>query len=260
MRRAQSGAVSCSMASRQAQDGTVVPVAPRPVRRYRALLFQVYVIAAAIAFATLLLYARTVAYFAFDVTVARWVQGFTPAWFGALMRFISDLGFPPLAYLLPSLIIIFVFVIGLRWEAAVLTISVVGIDLLGTLVKLLVQRGRPTPDLVNVFSPLNDYSFPSGHVLLFVGFLGFIFFLLYAVARHSLGRTIGLLVFGALIALVGISRVYLGQHWPSDVVGAYLMGSVWLALMIYLYRWGKPRFFVNQPRAPGAAMSGEMKV
>lgn len=244
----------------QAQAGAAPPIVPRPVRRYRAVLFQAYIIIATIALAILLFYARTVAYFTFDLTIERWVQGFTPVWFDALMRFISELGFPPLAYLLPSFIIILVFFIGLRWEATVLTISVVGIELLGTLVKLLVQRGRPTPDLVNVFSPLSDYSFPSGHVLLFVGFLGFLFFLLYTLARHSLARTIGLLVIGALIALVGISRVYLGQHWPSDVLGAYLMGSVWLALMIYLYRWGKPRFFVNQPRAPeAAATSGEIK-
>jgi undecaprenyl-diphosphatase len=58
------------------------------------------------------------------------------------------------------------------------------------------------------------------------------------------------LVFLALlIALVGISRVYLGEHWPSDVFGAYLLGSLWLTLTVYVYRWGKPRFFKNQPLA-----------
>ena len=121
----------------------------------------------------------------------------------------------------------------------------VGVGLLGSLVKEVVQRQRPTPALVNVFSPLSDYSFPSGHVLFFTAFLGFLFFLLYTLTPHSTLRTLGLVIMGALIGLVGVSRVYLGQHWPSDVLGAYLMGSVWLALMIYLYRWGKPRFFVH---------------
>ena len=244
-----------------AQAGAAAPIVPRPVRRYRAVLFQVYIILAAIALAVLLFYARTVAYFTFDLTIERWVQGYTPAWFDALMRFITELGFPPLAYLLPLLIIVFVFVIGLRWEATVLTISVVGIALLGTLVKVFVQRQRPTPALVNVFSPLSDYSFPSGHVLFFVGFFGFLFFLIYTLTPHSLPRALGLVLFGTLIALVGISRVYLGQHWPSDVLGAYLLGSVWLALMIYLYRWGKQRFFVNQPQAPEAAATpGETRI
>jgi undecaprenyl-diphosphatase len=50
--------------------------------------------------------------------------------------------------------------------------------------------------------------------------------------------------------MMGLSRIYQGQHWFSDVMGAYLLGSLWLALTIWIYRWGKPRFFVHQPVAP----------
>jgi undecaprenyl-diphosphatase len=57
--------------------------------------------------------------------------------------------------------------------------------------------------------------------------------------RKSWLRTLSLIVSGALILLVGASRVYLGQHWTSDVVGAYLLGSLALVLMIHVYRWGK---------------------
>jgi membrane-associated phospholipid phosphatase len=52
--------------------------------------------------------------------------------------------------------------------------------------------------------------------------------------------------------MMGLSRIYQGQHWFSDVMGAYLLGSLWLALTIRLYRWGKPRYFVDQPVAPEA--------
>lgn len=232
-------------AGAQAQGGDAAPIASRPERRYREFLFSGYVVTATIALAVLVYYAGTVAYFTFDVTIERWVQGFTPYWFDALMRFVSDLGFAPLSYLLPALVILVLFVIGLRWEASVLTIAVVGVGLLSTFVKMVVQRQRPTLDLVNVFGPLSDYSFPSGHVLFFTAFFGLLFFLLYTLTPHSMLRTLGLVVMGALIGLVGVSRVYLGQHWPSDVLGSYLMGSVWLALMIYLYRWGKSRFFVR---------------
>jgi undecaprenyl-diphosphatase len=51
---------------------------------------------------------------------------------------------------------------------------------------------------------------------------------------------------------MGMSRIYLGHHWFSDVMGAYLLGSLWLALTIRFYRWGKTRYFIRQPVAPAA--------
>lgn len=234
----------------QAKSGDAPKIVPRPVRRYRALLFQGYVVAATIAFGVLFIIARTVPYLAFDLNLTHWLQSFNPYWFDALMRFVTGLGNTPISEILTGLIILFVFVIGLRWEAVMLAFAEVGVGALGAAVKVIVQRPRPTAALVNVFAPINDYSFPSGHVLLFTAFLGFLFFTVYTLVPHSRRRTLGLGLFGALIALVGVSRVYLGEHWPSDVLGAYLLGSLWLTFTIYLYRWGKPRFFVNQPLAP----------
>jgi undecaprenyl-diphosphatase len=54
-----------------------------------------------------------------------------------------------------------------------------------------------------------------------------------------LRATVALIVLGALVALVGPSRVYLGAHWPSDVVGAYLFAGAWLAATIAAYLWLK---------------------
>jgi membrane-associated phospholipid phosphatase len=75
-------------------------------------------------------------------------------------------------------------------------------------------------------------------------------FLGYTLLKPSIARTMMLVILGSLVALVGLSRIYLGDHWASDVTGAYLLGSLWLALSIALYRWGKTRFFVRQPLAP----------
>ena len=59
--------------------------------------------------------------------------------------------------------------------------------------------------------------------------------------RRGKLRRGALAVLGALISLIGVSRVYLSAHWPSDVVGAYLAGGLWLMLMIEAYRRLKAR-------------------
>lgn len=241
----------------QRQDGLVEKNAPnapatatKPVRHYRAYLFQIYLLAAVLGFGTLFFLARTNPYFSFDLTIERAVQSLQWSGFGALMWFVTVMGFAPQSYIWAGAIIIALFLMGLRWEALTALFAAGGVSLLGTIIKEFVQRARPTSDLVRVFSIINEYSFPSGHVLFYTAFLGFLAFLLYTLAPRSWLRTLGIIILVTLIVLVGISRIYLGQHWPSDVMGAYLLGSLWLALTVYLYRWGKPRFFVHQRAAP----------
>ena len=235
-----------------APDAVIVA---RPVRRYRARLFQAYLVVATVSFALLFVYARHGAYFSFDLSAARWVQHWHTVWLDVVMVAVSQLGFTPMAPIFIVATILFVFLIGLKWEAVMLLVTSAGIGVLDMSVKVVVQRHRPTADLVNIFSVLDDYSFPSGHVLLFTVFLGFLLFLTYTLTPRSWVRTGGMSCLGMLIALVGLSRVYLGHHWPSDVIGAYLLGSLWLTLTIYLYRKGKSRFFVHQPLAPGKPMT-----
>jgi undecaprenyl-diphosphatase len=122
--------------------------------------------------------------------------------------------------------------------------------IIGTITKLVVYRPRPSSDVVHVLSQLPSSGFPSGHVLCFTCFAGFLAFLSYTLLKKSVGRTVLITFFAVLLGLMGMSRIYEGQHWFSDVMGAYLLGSLWLALTIRFYRWGKTRFFVHQPVAP----------
>jgi undecaprenyl-diphosphatase len=162
---------------------------------------------------------------------------------------ISWLGFMPQVDMLAALAIALLVLAGLRWEAVVALFAACAVGV-GTLVKLVVYRPRPSADLVHVFSQLPSSGFPSGHVLAFTAFGGFLAFLFYTLLKPSWGRTTLLAAFAMLILLMGLSRIYQGQHWFSDVMGAYLLGSMWLALSIWLYRWGKLRFFTHQPVAP----------
>jgi membrane-associated phospholipid phosphatase len=224
-------------------------IAPKPARHYRAWVFQGYLVGAVVLFVILAFLAKTIAYFTFDVTITRALQTFHPGWFDGLMYSLSWIGFAPQAWIIAVIIIVFLFVSGLKWETVVTTVSLIGSSLLVTGLKVTVVRPRPTADLVNVLTQLKSYSFPSGHVVFFVTFGGFLLFLVYTLLKTSWWRTLLMFILGMMIALIGVSRIYEGQHWASDVLGAYLLGSVWLSLSILIYRWGKPRYFVNQPVA-----------
>jgi undecaprenyl-diphosphatase len=226
-------------------------IAPKPTRRYRARVFQVYVLVAAAGFVVLAVAARFVPYFEFDLDVTQFVQGYHGAVFDRLMYGISWIGFFPQSLAMGLLPVIVLLSAGLRWEAVVTLFAALsaGAD---ALIKVAVHRPRPSIDLVHVIRELTSPAFPSGHVLTTTALCGFMAFLAYTLLKESWER-IALVTFLVLLILaMGVSRIYEGQHWFSDVMGAYLLASLWLALTIKIYRWGKPRFFVHQPVAPEA--------
>ncbi len=114
-------------------------------------------------------------------------------------------------------------------------------------IKLFIQRPRPSSSLVHVLQNVGGYSFPSGHVMFYTAFFGFIWFLAFSLLKPSWLRTLILFILGLLIVLIGASRIYEGEHWASDVLGGYLIASLILVAAVQLYRWGKPRFFTDQP-------------
>jgi membrane-associated phospholipid phosphatase len=222
---------------------------PAPVRRSRTALFMVALVVVAAAFAVLTFLVKTMPTFAIDLQIARAIQSIHFPSFALLMSLVSWPGFGPQDVIIAGLIILLIYAFGLRWEAVMALIAALFTTGINVMVKDLVQRPRPTPNLVNVFAKLTSYSFPSGHVMFYLGFFGFIWFLAFTLLKPSLKRSLLLVFFGILIVLIGISRVYLGEHWPSDVLGSYLLGSLTLVVIIQFYLWGKKRFFVHQPVA-----------
>ena len=221
-------------------------LAVRSLRHKRAWLFQAYMLLLALTFGVLAFFVSTTPYFGFDLAFTRALQAISLPGFDWLMRAVSLLGFDWKAILAISLITLYLFSIGLRWEAVVGVIGSTGIWVLDNLVKVVVDRPRPSPDLVHVITQLNGPSFTSGHVTSFVVFYGFQWFLAYTLLKPSWKRTLLLALLGILILLAGLSRIYSGEHWPSDVLGSYLLGSLWLALIIQLYRWGRGHRLVRR--------------
>ena len=129
----------------------------------------------------------------------------------------------------------------MRTEAGFQTLAW-GTALISTVVKGFVQRPRPLPEQVRVvLAPLGGSSFPSGHVLTYVGTYGFLAFLVYSLVRPPQVRwplSLGLV---GMVGLVGPSRIYQGHHWPTDVAASYMLGLSYLIALMALYRRIKVR-------------------
>ncbi|MHB9035007.1 MAG: phosphatase PAP2 family protein [Anaerolineae bacterium] len=223
--------------------------APAPVRRHRRQIFRFALVFVILAFAGLTFLVKTIPSFAIDIEIIKAIQLITYTPFATLMTWISWIGFPPQSFIIALVLILLLYIAGLRWESVSAALAAITSTVITLLVKNLVERPRPSADVVTVISTLTDYSFPSGHVMFFLSFLGFIWFLVFTLLKPSVKRTLLLILIGFPILTVGISRIYLGEHWPSDVLGAYLLGTVTLAALIEFYHWGKKRYFTNQPVA-----------
>jgi membrane-associated phospholipid phosphatase len=220
------------------------------IRRNRARLFQIYALLAVIAFAALATLAELNQFLPFELSLTQALQSQTPGWVGVLLRWVNWPGFAPQNFILVGISLIILSLLGLRWEGVSALFAALGTGTLNYLIKIAIRRPRPTEDLVEVLEILDSYSFPSGHVMFYTTFFGFLLFLAFILLNKSGRRTLALMMLAMLITLVGLARMYVGDHWITDVVAGYLAGSLMLALSILFYRWGKPRFFVDQPTAP----------
>lgn len=162
--------------------------------------------------------------------------------FNILMEEVSALGEPAIALALTAIAIV-IFALRRKWIEAIFMLAATSGVLLAFVLKDLIQRTRPFPlnqNTTGFLQSINEYSYPSGHVLFFVVFFGFFAFLAW---MHFTGRTrvIVIAICGALILLIGPSRVFLGAHWASDVLGSYIIGSIWLFVLILAYQWATRR-------------------
>ena len=179
-------------------------------------------------------------YFPADLRIAHWIQrdGGIPLW-GGVAVFLRDLGNLPstLIWLLATAALL----LARRYPEGLLVFSSVLPRLAQGLLKEAVERPRPTPDLVRVSEHLSSFSFPSGHVVTALTLFGLLFLLVPVVMRHPLPR-MALQGFCLFVVLgMGPASVYTGAHWSSDVLGGYVLGVLYLTLVLRYYRrWRRP--------------------
>jgi len=188
-----------------------------------------------IIFVILSVFASFVPHFNFDLLVSEKIQSINSPIFTNLMWFVSTIGSLPVMVVIVGVTGLLLHVFKLRVEAVIGTLTAAGSSLSGSLIKIIVDRPRPNANLIHVFTPTSDKSYPSGHVLVFTVFFGFLLFILLKESKPNIGKILLSVLFVLLIAAIGISRIYLGVHWASDVMGGYLLGILWLLSTIGLY-------------------------
>lgn len=179
---------------------------------------------------------------AVDLAIAlRW-QAISHPWLSHVMTLISWPGFPPQSRIIPPVVTVLMLVLRLRLAAAFQLLAW-STGAMAEGLKLLMRRPRPVAgtDLRVVAAPLGGSSFPSGHVITYVGTYGWLAYVIHTNLRPRWLRRILVVALGGLIAAVGPSRIYQGHHWPSDVAASYLLGFSYLALLARLYRRVKRR-------------------
>ena len=217
--------------------GPPAPVAaPRDPEHHRAHLARVWtIVSTGAAFVALAVFAHLRPTLPGDLAITRAVQGVRAAWFHTLLEPFNRLGFPPVVDVVYGTVTVLLFLRGLRREAASSAFCGLGAAGLNFLTKALVGRPRPPAELVHVEHHVSSPTFPAGHVLNFTAFAGFLAYLAWMQMAPSWRRTALVTMLASMMALMGLARIDSGEHWTSDVLGGYLLGSLWLAATVSFY-------------------------
>ncbi|WP_338448371.1 phosphatase PAP2 family protein [Niallia oryzisoli] len=181
--------------------------------------------------------------FLFDQKVIDTVRLYASPAMDGFMVFMTDMGS---SFMLGLLLVISMIWLCVKrnnlWGMLFCFITVAGGGLLNLWLKNFFGRERPN---VNRIVEADGLSFPSGHSMGSMTYYGFLGYLVIRSKYKPLSKLGLVILFGIVILLIGISRIYLGVHYPSDVLAGYMAGSVWLVLcislleIVYVYKENK---------------------
>ncbi|GCE13968.1 phosphatase PAP2 family protein [Tengunoibacter tsumagoiensis] len=178
--------------------------------------------------------AQRTQFFPGDRSITIRLQKYRQPWIRKFFLGVSEIGFPWLATPITIGIAGIFWALRFRLEALFILLTSSS-NILNMIVKRIIKRPRPTTDLVTVARVINEPSFPSGHVMHYTNLFGLLIYLLGTNWRSSRLRNSLMGVCTFLIATIGPSRIYLGAHWPSDVMAGYIYGGLWFGGIMTLY-------------------------
>jgi membrane-associated phospholipid phosphatase len=170
-----------------------------------------------------------------DVAFSHEIQEHQNPPLDSLMKLVSWFGYSPGSIIVVAAAALILLLFNYRREAVFVALTSLA-GLVSTVVKILVNRPRPEEPIVHIVRKVGQQSFPSGHVLFYIVYFGFLTVLMYHL--NTIPKIIRLAVSVIsllLIFAIPFSRIYLGAHWFTDVLGGFLLGMVCLYLLCFYY-------------------------
>ena len=146
-----------------------------------------------------------------------------------ILKVITHIGGEKIVLVLAVLAIILIK--GLKNKLFLLT-GVVGTAGLNIILKHIIQRKRPN---INRLIPEEGYSFPSGHSMMSMAFYGMLIFLIFKYVKNTTLKWTLIVILTILLSTIGITRIYLGVHYPSDVIGGFVVSLTYLFILTEIY-------------------------
>ncbi|WP_213278978.1 phosphatase PAP2 family protein [Chryseobacterium indologenes] len=170
-----------------------------------------------------------------DIHISEEIQENQTPNLNTLMIWISWLGRTPVSVVMVVLSAFFFYFFRLKKEAVLIFTTLLS-GILGLGLKILINRPRPSKDLVVLLEETKYQSFPSGHVLFYTVFFGALILIILRLKKIKYKVKIFLTTVCLSIIFFGaVSRVYLGAHWFTDVLGGFILGVFCVLIMGYFY-------------------------
>jgi membrane-associated phospholipid phosphatase len=227
---------AAAMATEKAQEVAAAETLPRRVAVERGRGVLAVAVAGLVGFGLIFTIVRLRWTAHFDLAVTRALQRLPVLGMPHVMALVSWPGFPPQSRIIPFVLSGTIAWLGFPLEALFQFLGW-GTGLISTVTKAVMKRPRPLePDVRVVTARLGGSSFPSGHVITYMGVYGFLAYLVHTLVRPVPIRRTAVGFLAALLALVGPSRIYQGHHWATDVVASYMLGLSYLIGLSAVYR------------------------
>lgn len=171
----------------------------------------------------------------FDTAVIAFVQGLETPWLTSIMKVFTWIGS---GYVVASIaligFIVLYFVLHYRQQAFLLIVVIAGSVIFNSVLKNYFKRERPE---IHRILDANGFSFPSGHSMMAFALYAILAYIAWRNVRTMTSRVVLLLFTAFMIIIIGASRIYLGVHYPSDIVGGFAVSALWVTIAITVYAY-----------------------